>query len=133
MKFKAIGLIAFIAASTLVGATSKADAAVSNYQLSCNRISIQGNKLSANCRKINGNFNRTSIVLRGIENINGVLKVTSVNKISNYQLTCQKIRIVKGNILSANCKKRNGSLRSTALRLNGIENINGSLRYTSNP
>lgn len=48
----------------------------SSYQLSSNDISIDGDKLSANCRRRDGSWNKSSIVLNGIENIDGTLEYT---------------------------------------------------------
>ena len=132
MKRKLSNLIAFLATSTLVGINSPAHATASNYYRSCNHISVFGNVLSADCSRINGSFNKTSIVLRGIENINGTFKVTNQYKVSNYHLTCRSIRI-RGNYLEAACSRRNGTLKWTSIVLQGIENINGVLKYTSSP
>jgi hypothetical protein len=88
--------------------------------------------LSANCRRINGSFNRTSLVLQGIENIDGTLRVTNPAQVSNYQLSCDRLGI-QGNVLQAICKRRDGTPNRTSLVLNGIENINGILKYTSTP
>ncbi|MBN3897736.1 MAG: CVNH domain-containing protein [Nostoc sp.] len=132
MKPNLFSVIALLATSTLVGINSPANATSSSYQKTCNQISVSGNVLSANCRRINGTFNETSIVLRGIENINGTFKVTDPAKISNYQSTCDDIRI-RGNDLTATCKRRNGTLKRTSIVLQGIENINGVLKYTSSP
>lgn len=45
----------------------------SSFQSSCTNISIAGNTLSANCRRRNGSFNHTSILVPGISNNNGNL------------------------------------------------------------
>jgi hypothetical protein len=45
----------------------------SSFQDSCSDISVAGSTLSANCRKMDGSFNRTSILIPGIANNNGVL------------------------------------------------------------
>lgn len=132
MKQNLFSVIALLATSTLVGINSPANATPSNYQETCNHISVSGNVLSANCRRRDRQFNETSIVLRGIENINGTFKVTDPAKVSNYQLTCDDIRI-RGNDLTATCKRRNGTLKRTSIVLQGIENINGVLTYTSSP
>ncbi|AVH74012.1 CVNH domain-containing protein [Nostoc sp. 'Lobaria pulmonaria (5183) cyanobiont'] len=132
MKQNLFNVIALLATSTLVGINNPANATPSNYQKSCNNISVFGNVLSANCSRTNGSFNKTSIVLRGIENINGTFKVTDPGKVSNYQFTCQNIRI-RGNDLKAACKSRNGTLKWTSTVLQGIENINGVLKYSSSP
>jgi len=132
MNKSLITAITLLTASTLFSISGPADAARSSYQKTCKEISISGNVLSANCRRRDGSYNQTSIVLRGIENIDGVLKVTDPNRDSNYQLTCDDIHI-RGDKLSAVCKRRDQQLHRTSIILNGIENIDGVLEYTSNP
>ena len=51
---------------------------------------------------------------------------------SSYQLTCKNIS-VSGDTLSANCPQSNGSYKQTSIRVLGIENNDGELRYYSNP
>ena len=132
MKLNLFSIIALVATSTLVGISNPANARPSSYQETCNKISVSGNILSANCRRTNGTVKRTSIVLQGIENINGTLKVTEPGKFSNYQLSCDDI-YSRGNVLSANCRRTNGTVKRTSIVLQGIENINGVLKYTSSP
>ncbi|MBW4592324.1 MAG: CVNH domain-containing protein [Brasilonema angustatum HA4187-MV1] len=132
MKRNLFNIIALLATSTLVGINSPANATPKGYQRSCNHISVYGNILSAQCSRINGSFNKTSIVLRGIENVNGTLRVTDPNKVSNYQFTCQNISI-RGNNLKAACNRRNGTPQWTSTVLRGIENIDGVLKYTGSP
>ena len=45
----------------------------SNFQNSCTNITIAGNTLVADCRRTNGTYNKTSILVPGISNNNGVL------------------------------------------------------------
>ncbi|MBW4450426.1 MAG: CHAT domain-containing protein [Spirirestis rafaelensis WJT71-NPBG6] len=51
---------------------------------------------------------------------------------SSYQKSCQNISI-NGDELSAACAQSNGSYKQTSIRVMGIENNNGELRYYSNP
>ncbi|MFS0518588.1 CVNH domain-containing protein [Nostoc sp. UIC 10607] len=132
MSRKLLGVVAFLTTSILVAITSSGNAKTSNYQQTCNEIAISGNVLSADCARLDGKFNKTSIVLLGIENIDGTLKQTDPTKISNYQFSCNYIHI-EGNELKATCKKRDGTPNPTSITLNGIENINGVLKYTSSP
>ena len=46
----------------------------SSYQNSCRRIGVAGATLTASCRRINGTYNSTSILIKGIFNKNGVLR-----------------------------------------------------------
>ncbi|MCC5627214.1 CVNH domain-containing protein [Nostoc sphaeroides CHAB 2801] len=102
----------------------------STYQNSCRNIGVTGATLTANCRRRNGTFNRTSILIRGIDNINGNLRYgSSPTAASSYAASCQNIR-VSGATLRANCRTRNGRLNSTSILIRGIDNINGNLRYS---
>ncbi|MEH1870705.1 CVNH domain-containing protein [Nostoc sp.] len=132
MKRNLFSILALLATSTLVWINSPASATPSSYQESCNNISVFGNVLSANCSQVSGSFKKTSIVLHGIENINGTLKVTDPGKVSNYHFTCRHIRI-RGNYLEAACNRINGTTMWTSVVLQGIENINGVLKYISSP
>ena len=132
MKRNLFGLISLLLTCTCVGVNKPASARLSNFQNSCNNISISGNILSATCNSLNGQGRQTSIVLNGIENINGKLRITDVTQPSNFQDSCTNISI-DGNELSAICAKINGQRRQTSIVLNGIENINGILEYTSSP
>jgi hypothetical protein len=115
-----------------LGGVSAASAAPSSYQLTCSNISLSGNVLSAVCRRRNQTLNRTSIVLRGIENIDGTLRVINPGGIASFQLTCRNTS-VNGSQLSGSCRKINQTYVNTSTNINGIENINGVLTYTSRP
>ncbi len=101
----------------------------SSYQQSCTEISVNGNVLSATCKKRDGSPNKTSLVLLGIENIDGELKVTDPKKPSSFDKSSSEISI-NGDVLSATCKKRDGSPNKSSIVLNGLENIDGELKYT---
>jgi hypothetical protein len=115
-----------------LGGVSAASDAPSSYQLTCSNISLSGNVLSAVCRRRNQTLNRTSIVLRGIENIDGTLRVINPGGIASFQLTCRNTS-VNGSQLSGSCRKINQTYVNTSTNINGIENINGVLTYTSRP
>src|ERR1700690_3892516 len=108
-----------VAAIALCFAASGVQAqSASSFQNSCSNISVTGATLKANCRRINGAYNVTAIAIRGVENIDGSLKVTGTGA-SSFQRTCQNIGIV-GDVLSATCKKIDGSLLLSSLTLPGI-------------
>ena len=48
--------------------------APSTFQNSCTHIGVAGSTLFADCRRRDGSFNRTSIAIPGIANINGQLR-----------------------------------------------------------
>ena len=102
----------------------------SSYQNSCRDISVVGATLTASCRRRNGTYNPTSILIRGIENIDGYLSYSGdLTARSSYQNSCDKIR-VSGTSLSASCRKRSGIFNPTSILIRGIDNIDGNLRYS---
>jgi hypothetical protein len=105
--------------------------ALPNYQETCSNITISGNVLSASCKTRANKSKSTSLTLQGIQNINGRLMFSGSHwKISDYQLSCNSIRI-RGYIINANCKTNDAKFNSTSITLYGIENNNGNLKYTS--
>jgi len=100
----------------------------SSYQLTCSNISLRGNVLSADCLRRDQTPNRTSIVLRGIHNINGTLIDYNSGEPSSFHLTCRNTS-VNGSQLSGSCRKINGGFVQTFISINGIHNINGVLTY----
>ncbi|MEH1815209.1 MAG: CVNH domain-containing protein [Nostoc sp.] len=102
----------------------------STYQNSCRNIGVSGDILTASCRRRNGTFNLTSIRIRGIENIDGKLRYTGRSTApSTYQYSCPSIGVA-GATLSASCRKINGTFNPTSIRIRGIENIDGILKYS---
>ncbi|MBD2778933.1 CVNH domain-containing protein [Iningainema tapete] len=102
----------------------------SSYQSSCQNIGVSGATLTAQCRRINGTFNNTSILIRGIYNDNGVLRYTSnATAASSYQSSCRNIG-VSGATLTAQCRRINGTFNNTSILIRGIYNDNGVLRYS---
>ncbi|KAB8331488.1 hypothetical protein SD80_023610 [Scytonema tolypothrichoides VB-61278] len=102
----------------------------SSYQNSCQNIGVSGATLTAQCRRRNGTFNNTSILIRGIYNDDGNLRYTSnATAASSYAASCQNIR-VSGATLTAQCRRRNGTFNNTSILIRGIYNDNGVLRYS---
>ncbi len=132
MKRNILGVIGLLFTCASVGINTPAHAAPSSYQKTCSDISIDGNQLSATCNTRNGASRQTSIVLRGIENIDGNLKVTNPNKVSSFQNSCSNIDI-NGRRIKATCQRKDGTSKRTSIVLRGIENIDGFLKYTSSP
>jgi hypothetical protein len=102
--------------------------ATSSFQSSCNNISIAGNALVANCRRVDGSVNRTSIVLEGIENIDGQLQMTGRGRPATFQDSCRHI-LMYGSTLTARCRRVDGSYEKTSVELPEISNIDGNLQY----
>lgn len=99
----------------------------STFQESCRDIRADGVMLSALCRRIDGSWNPSRIPIRGIENIDGVLRFTGAPH-STYAATCTDIR-ASGAVLLASCRRVNGTWSRTSVLIPSIENINGVLRY----
>ncbi|HEX8289516.1 MAG TPA: CVNH domain-containing protein [Pyrinomonadaceae bacterium] len=101
----------------------------SSFQDSCRDIRVYGNTLSARCRTERGGYVATSIEIRGITNINGVLEYLREGRgRSTYQQTCNNIRI-SGATLSARCLREDNSYNNTSIYLRGIVNNDGRLEY----
>ncbi len=102
----------------------------SSYQNSCRDISLKSNVLSATCRTRDGSKElRTSVVLRGINNRDGNLVDDGGNAPASFQNSCFATKAISDNLL-ANCFKIN---RKDAvfnqIKIQGIRNDNGSLKY----
>ncbi|MCC5666707.1 CVNH domain-containing protein [Nostoc sp. CHAB 5784] len=113
-----------------IGAAFAGPSSPSTYQNSCRNIGAAGATLTASCRRRNGSFNRTSILIRGIDNIDGNLRYSSrPTAASSYQASCRNIGVT-GATLTASCRRRNGTFNRTSILIRGIDNINGNLRYS---
>ena len=126
-------IFAYIIAILLVFSESSLAFASSNFQNTCSNIdfaySSNQASLRAICLRENGTPNRTSLILQGISNQNGVL--TQGTGDSSFQESCGNIQILVDGpndvTLSALCRTANGSSNPTTLPLNGISNQNGNL------
>ncbi|MEH1873297.1 CVNH domain-containing protein [Nostoc sp.] len=119
-----------IIATIPINAAKAAPTDLSSYQASCRNIDVAGATLTASCRRINGTYNRTSILIRGIFNGNGILLYTSnPRSASSYQASCRNIDVA-GATLTASCRRIDGRYRSTSILIKGIYNNNGVLRYS---
>ncbi|MEH2199997.1 CVNH domain-containing protein [Nostoc sp.] len=101
----------------------------STFQNSCRNTSLKSNVLSATCRKRDGGENKTGIILRGINNRNGLLVDEGGNSPASFQASCYSAAVI-GDELLANCFKIN---RTDAvfnrIKIQGIRNENGNLKY----
>jgi hypothetical protein len=100
----------------------------STFQLSCTEVSNVGNTLSAKCRRLDGSFVRSTILIPSVENIDGDLRFTGAGQPSTYQDTCLDAGIV-GNRLFARCRRIDGGFNRATILVPGIENADGVLRY----
>jgi hypothetical protein len=112
----------------MAGASAAHAQSASSFQMSCDHIGVAGSTLFANCRRINGSFNRTSILLPGVENINGNFQFNGMGQPSTFQNSCAGIGIA-GATLFAHCRRIDGGFNRTSILVPGIANIDGVLRY----
>lgn len=98
------------------------------YQSSCNRVSVIGATLQAVCRRLDGSYRPSSIVLQGIENVDGQLQVTQPGQPATFQSSCRRVHVT-GATLSARCRRLDGSYQTTSVVIQGLANIDGMLRY----
>ncbi|MFK7827684.1 MAG: CVNH domain-containing protein [Oligoflexales bacterium] len=94
----------------------------------CEDFTIEGNEVSAYCRDQAGDFTKTTIVIHGVENINGNLTKKNNFRPAGFHNSCNEISIDDYGIISASCKSRDGSWFETSLDLEiFVMNDNGKL------
>jgi hypothetical protein len=131
-----ISLCMTTAALLAIGSTAAlAQAPAGSYQKTCADIAVSGTTLNANCKTFSGQPTPTNLpfyasCVGDIGNINGTLACAGPN--GSYALTCQDAT-VKGDTLSARCKKANGQPEETSLKgfqgfQGNINNCDGKLR-----
>ncbi|MCJ8280092.1 MAG: CVNH domain-containing protein, partial [Rivularia sp. ALOHA_DT_140] len=84
MKRSLFVTLGFVITCMSVAANAPANAAPSTYQNSCRNMKVVENVLEANCLTRDGQPVYTNLVLQGIENIDGRLRVTDPYKDSNF-------------------------------------------------
>ena len=122
------GLKAAAALDHLTASLPQGGGGPSTYQLSCTDTVAAGAMLYATCRRIDGSSLRTQIAIPGVENIDGMLRFNGMGYASTFQQSCTQIAVA-GNILSASCRRIDGSYVATSIPIFGVENIDGTLRY----
>jgi len=110
-------------------------AADSTFHESCNNASLSadGVNLIASCRNSIGRWNTSSLALRGIQVVRGLLTIVP-GGVTNYRKSCSELRlempVVKPNPrIVGYCKSEEGIYNSSFVELSGIHNINGVLTY----
>ncbi len=107
--------------------------AASDFGLSCSnaRVLISSDLpwLAADCLRVDHTYVSTSLLLTGIENLDGALTRTSTSllKLSTFQKSCSTLRI-EGSSLRAICTRNDGSALDSSLIL-PIGNQDGFLTY----
>jgi CVNH domain len=140
MIVQRISLLFGAAALLVVGLTaaSAEDNPPGSYQKTCSGISVSGTTLKASCKTFNGQSMQTELpyyasCVGDLGNINGTLACAGPN--GSYALTCEDA-VVKGDTLSARCKKKDGKFINTTLKgfqgfQGNINNCDGELRNGS--
>ncbi|MEC4984696.1 MAG: CVNH domain-containing protein [Oscillatoria sp. PMC 1068.18] len=134
IKKKILASLSVIIASSsaIVAIPSPVSAAPSTFYKSCQNSKIitlgRDAFLQADCRKINGKYNRSEIKLEGIYNDDGTLRFSGGKESASFQRSCARISVQRST-LSAICRKKNGQLRNTSIVLNDIHNRDGRLTY----
>ncbi|REG28819.1 CVNH domain-containing protein [Archangium gephyra] len=127
-------LSAAMFALTCLGATQAL--AESSFQRTCTDISFTTNNgtatLSATCTNGAGQPVKSSLVLVGLQNMDGTLVQASGD--STFQKTCNDSKLtVSPNktevLLSAACKTKTGAMKPAKLSLDAIRNDGGTLAY----
>ena len=114
-------------ACLLVLPTAPAGAQDAGYQKSCNRVSVTAATLEARWRRLDGSFQRTSVVLQGIENVDGQLQLSEPGQPAAFRSSCRNIHVT-GATLSARCRPLDGAYHDTSVVVQGLANIDGTLR-----
>lgn len=101
--------------------------ATGEFSRTCTNINVDGSTLTADCERINGSYNDTSINLDNfIGNIDGTLEWGY----SEFSLTCNEVGLAGSNRLRAECRKRDQSPLGSYINLDEhIANIDGRLEF----
>jgi hypothetical protein len=106
----------------------------SSFARSCENIHVTRDTLYADCRRGDGSLNSTSILIKGIRNVEGNLNFSAMDEPSSFQNSCSDIRVGSGgNTLEAWCKQSGGGSNKTSIPIPGIANNNGVLVYAAGP
>ena len=91
-------------------------------------MSVIGATLEARCRRLDGSYQRTSIVLQGIDNVDGRLQLSQPGQSATFQSSCRNIHVT-GATLSVRCRRLDGGYQYASVVVQGLANIDGTLRY----
>lgn len=99
-----------------------------SFVQTCKDLALDGDTLYADCKTPQQTFKRTSLLLKGIENIDGQLKVSSSWNPASFYWSCENISL-RGSVIFARCQTRAQRYTPTRLELTGIVNVGGELQY----
>jgi hypothetical protein len=103
----------------------------SSFAGSCKNIQVTRDTLSAECYRDDGStLNHSSILIKGIRNVEGDLKFFSMDEPSSFQNSCGVISVGSGGTtVEAWCNQSGGAANKTSILIPGIANKNGVLVY----
>lgn len=122
------GSIAIVATAALgLSAAQAQSAPAGSYQKTCSGIAVSGTTLNASCKTFGGQNVQTNLpyyasCVGDIGNINGTLACAGPN--GSYALTCTDAT-VKGNTLTATCKKKDQT--PVPASLSGFQGFQGNI------
>jgi hypothetical protein len=124
-------LVILIVCTTWYGRAQGVPPPASSFAGSCKNIQVTRDTLSADCYRADGStLNRSSILIKGIRNVEGDLKFFSMDEPSSFQNSCGQINVGSGgNTLEAWCNQSGGAANKTSILIPGIGNNNGVLVY----
>lgn len=112
-----------------------ANAVPSSFQQTCTDIKLTTSRgtatLSASCRKRDGTPVPTSLKLKNLTNVDGVLTLNPKDPEASFALTCFTPKLKPETVtLSARCQNLAGSIRPwSSVVLENIGNFDGELKY----
>lgn len=99
-----------------------------NFSQTCYDTYVEGDRLFSNCEKADGYTIEHSSI--NLDDYIGNIDVSLEWGDHNFGQTCNRIDMVSGNILAANCRRRDQSVASTGIDLDEhISNLNGRLSF----
>jgi hypothetical protein len=122
-----LGMAAAAIITLGVTAALAQQAPAGSYQKTCSGVSVSGTTLKANCKTFSGQSVPTELdfyasCVGDLGNINGTLACAGPN--GSYALTCENAT-VKGDTLSARCKKKDGQMHDASLK--GFQGFQGNI------
>jgi hypothetical protein len=122
-----LGMAAAAIITLGVTAALAQQAPAGSYQKTCSDVSVSGTTLKANCKTFSGQSVQTGLdyyasCVGDLGNVNGTLACAGPN--GSYALTCENAT-VKGDTLSARCKKKDGQMHDTSLK--GFQGFQGNI------
>ncbi|WP_138499718.1 CVNH domain-containing protein [Nostoc sp. PA-18-2419] len=101
----------------------------STFQYTCRNMSLKSNVLYAICRKRDGREKKARIVLRGIDNQDGLLVDNGRNSPASFQASCYSATVVGDELLGTCAKINRQEAVFSKIKIEGIRNEDGNLKY----